>query len=597
MLGLSAARIRLVSGLWLFVYAATHLANHALGLVSLQAMEEGREVFLAFWRLPPVEGLLLLALIVHMAAALVALWQRRGLRLPWVEYLQLSLGLLIPSYLFVHILATGWLHRCCGVEDSYAYLLNLVWPRAAANQVLLILLVWTHGVVGVHRWLRLKPAYRRVQASLLVLAVLLPALAVGGFMAAGREAALRRDLEPTAWQAVGAAQGWPVPEAVRERMVQTPERQLVNLFLMLLLTIVLLRGARSLWERRNLVRLVYPGGIEVAVPRGLTVLEASRRAGIPHVGICGGRGRCSTCRVRVGQGADRLPPPSSEEARVLARIGAGPEVRLACQIRPTATLALAPLMPADATIEAVLRPAEPTHGVERSIAVLFADLRGFTKLAEGRLPYDTVFILNRYFDRMGASIERAGGRIDKFIGDGIMALFGIEDGPAAGARSAILAVRGMAEALAELNRELAVELEAPLRIAVGLHLGPVILGEMGHGRAVALTAVGDTVNVASRLESVGKELDVQLVLSDAVAEHAGLPVQDCTVRAVDIRGRSEPLKVHLVADAATLPLLATPRPAPGWRRLAALAPVGWPQAGGRAVASTSAIRRSSSGHG
>ena len=118
---------------------------------------------------------------------------------------------------------------------------------------------------------------------------------------------------------------------------------------------------------------------------------------------------------------------------MLARIGAPPDVRLACQTRPTAR---SRRDAADAgygwTRGRCAERDGPGHGVEREIAVLFADLRGFTRLSEGRLPYDTVFILNRYFKAMGEAIEGAGGRVDKFIGDGIMALFGLESGAGRG---------------------------------------------------------------------------------------------------------------------------------------------------------------------
>ena len=114
-------------------------------------------------------------------------------------------------------------------------------------------------------------------------------------------------------------------------------------------------------------------------------------------------------------------------------------MRLACQIRPSGDLTVTPLMPADAGLRAVMSAMDPRSGVEREVAVLFADLRGFTRFSEGRLPYDTVFVLNRYFATMGSAIENAGGRVDKFIGDGIMALFGLERGPERAARTALAA--------------------------------------------------------------------------------------------------------------------------------------------------------------
>lgn len=546
-------RVRLATGLFLFLFVATHLANHALGLISLAAAEAGRAVFLAFWRFPPVEAALALALLVHLGLGLHRLWERRTLRMRAVELVQLGLGLLIPLYLTSHILGTGWLHRCCGVNDSYGYFLGRAWPDGATRQTLLVLIVWLHGVIGVHQWLRLKPGYRRFQPWLLAAATLLPVLAVGGFVSAGRELAVLQHLDPGAWERIARPQPWAFEPDFRESWVQVPEDWITGGFLAAVVLILALRGLRAWWVRRRHVRILYPGGREVSVPRGFSVLEASRMGGVPHAAVCGGRGRCSTCRVRVGQGAERLPPPSPEEQRVLARIGAPPDVRLACQIRPASPLAVTPLMPATAGRTEVLAPVDPALGTERAVAVLFADLRGFTRLSESRLPYDTVFVLNRYFAAVGAAVEAAGGRVDKFIGDGVMALFGLAEPPPVAARNALVAARGMAVALDRLNRELAVELDEPLRLAIGLHLGHAILGEMGHGPARALTAIGDTVNVASRLETLAKELDCQLVVSEAAARAAG-GLEDHPRREVDLRGRAGPIAVRLVADARALPL-------------------------------------------
>ena len=176
-------------------------------------------------------------------------------------------------------------------------------------------------------------------------------------------------------------------------------------------------------------------------------------------------------------------------------------------------------------------------------------------MAEHKLPYDVVFILNQYFRTMGQAIEYAGGHVDKFIGDGIMALFGIEEGPEAGARNALSAARAMAEVLEELNRALAHDLREPLRIGIGLHCGPAIVGEMGYKHATALTAIGDAVNVASRLEATSKELACQVVISRDVADRAGVDLADFPAHQVEVRGRGQPLTVYAVADGRTIPEL------------------------------------------
>jgi adenylate cyclase len=184
--------------------------------------------------------------------------------------------------------------------------------------------------------------------------------------------------------------------------------------------------------------------------------------------------------------------------------------------------------------------------------VLFADLRAFTQLAEHRLPYDVVFLLNRYFRAMGIAVEAAGGQIDKFIGDGVMALFGVGGRPTDGCRRALVAARAMAEALHELNRSLASDINEPLRIGIGIHAGPAIVGEMGYGRATSVTAVGDTVNTASRLETLTKDYGCQLVISDAVADYAGLDVAAFARHEIAIRGRKDALAIRIIGDARAL---------------------------------------------
>ncbi|MFM7344327.1 MAG: adenylate/guanylate cyclase domain-containing protein, partial [Tagaea sp.] len=185
-----------------------------------------------------------------------------------------------------------------------------------------------------------------------------------------------------------------------------------------------------------------------------------------------------------------------------------------------------------------------SQGRELDIVVLFADLRGFTGLSAGQLPYDTVFLLNRYFAAMGRAIEASGGTVDKFIGDGVMALFGADGRRAAdAARQALSAARAMGEALAALNAELAHDLKAPLRIGIGLHAGPAIVGEMGYGRAMHLTAIGDTVNAASRIEGLSKDFAAELVVSEAVFARAGIAT-GAKPHEVDLRGREGKMKVY-----------------------------------------------------
>ncbi|HEY0352729.1 MAG TPA: adenylate/guanylate cyclase domain-containing protein, partial [Enterovirga sp.] len=240
-----------------------------------------------------------------------------------------------------------------------------------------------------------------------------------------------------------------------------------------------------------------------------------------------------------------------QERATLVRIKAGPNVRLACQFRPSQNLSVVPVLPGS-TRPARSAQSAGARGQEREIAVLFCDLRGFTRFAEHRLPFDTVFMLNRYFETVGHAVEEAGGHLDKFIGDGALALFGLNTAPPEASRQAVQAALGVARGIADLNRTYASELENPMRVAMGLHVGPTIVGEMGYGRAVGLTAIGDTINTASRLEGLAKELDAELVLSTDLAESGALDLSGHRRQTLAVRGRAAPLEAWIIPHAAEI---------------------------------------------
>jgi adenylate cyclase len=553
------SRLRLASGLTLFVFVGTHLLNHALGLIGLEAMEAGRRVFVFIWRSWPGTILLYGGALLHLSLVLTSIYRKRGWRaVTGSEYLQIALGLCVPILVAEHAIANRGAHEAFGLDDSYALVLLALWtqkPELGFTQCVLVLIAWTHGCMGVHFWLRLKPSYPVLRRFLYPAALLLPTLAIVGFIDGGRQldalladpifrerlTAPLRDLPPQA------------PAWVKE-MVSRAEIG----FVAVLATLLLARLARAGVERRrDFITLTYPDGRRVGVRRGTSVLEASRLSGIPHASVCGGRGRCSTCRVRLGEGREDVPPAGEDERRVLARVGAPDIVRLACQLRPTSDLQVTPLLLPTATArDGFHRPAEH-QGSEREICILFADLRAFTRFSEKKLPYDVVFVLNQYFRAMGEAIENAGGQVDKFIGDGVMALFGLDTDSGRGCAQALAAARDMAAALRKLNQTLADDLAEPLRIGIGLHAGTVIVGEMGHRRVMSVTAIGDAVNTASRLESMTKQFGAQLVVSRRVGKRAGVNLKGFPRFDLEVRGRTEPLTVYIVADAQSLDAVLT----------------------------------------
>jgi adenylate cyclase len=414
-------RLHLITGLVLFAYLLTHLLNLALGLISLDALEAGRRAFLLLWRNLPMTVLLYGALVVHIGLAFRALYRRRRLKMPAWEAAQIGLGFAIPPLLVLHVLGTRIAYEFFGTEDSYVYILLVYFlfsPVLGVKQVAVVLVAWLHVSIGLHFWLRIRPWYPKAAAYLFAGALLLPAFSLAGYLVAGREV-LRLAQDP-AWLAAAQARIHFV-DAEGARLLTSLENGLLAAMAALLALTLLARLVRAWWQRRGIVLVIYPDGRRVAVSAGTTILEASRGAGIPHASVCGGRGRCSTCRVRVGAGAERLPPASEAEARVLARVGAAPNTRLACQTRPAADIEVTPLLPSAAGPREAAAAARHRQGEEREVAILFADLRGFTALAEDKLPYDVVFVLNRYFTAMGTAVmaRSPSGLIETLGGDSI----------------------------------------------------------------------------------------------------------------------------------------------------------------------------------
>ncbi len=548
-------RVRLACGLVMFTYVALHFAMHALGLWSFQAMQQGTYVHDAVWHSLPGTWLLYGAFAIHFTLALYALYARRSFRMGASELTRLALGFSIVPLVAGHFAGGRYAWSTAGIDRRYDVLLPLLFstePVYGWMQVTAMLVTWTHGCLGIHFWLRERTWYPRAAPMLLVIAIMWPTLALLGLFEGTREILARAP--PAAAYGGAYDDGYGSSAADSDLAANTREvvQGIWGAYLLLLAGVLGARGVRSLVERRGgTVRIAYPGGREVRVPIGYPVLEASRAARIPHASICGGRGRCTTCRVRVLRGVESLPAPGASEQAALDRLRAGPNVRLACQLRPHADIAVLPLLPPDVTADDPRRTRE-SASMEHFVAIMFVDIRRSTALFERRLPYDAVFLLNHYFDAVAGAVVDAGGMPSQFIGDGLMAIFGMRTDARTACRQALHAARLVGERLGEMNRSLAGDLVEPIEVGVGLHAGNAILGEIGYRERHVMTAIGDAVHVASRLQDACKDYACALVVSQSMADTAEVDLAMHPQHDIPVRGRAEGMRIRAVRDLGML---------------------------------------------
>nr|WP_289852101.1 adenylate/guanylate cyclase domain-containing protein [Rhizobium sp. SSA_523] len=539
-------RARILSGLIIFLFLLMHTLNHSMGLISVRAADQARPLLLAVWRSAPGTFLLYGSFVVHIVLVLRTLYIRRSLSMPNGEAIQILLGLLVPVLIIDHILSTRVASTLFHLRDSYETIVHLLWsksPRDGVIQSIALIVIWAHGCLGIHFWLRHRAWYVQLWPWILTFAILVPTLSLLGFAQMGRT--LANPTFPLSGFPGGTYDPTLLPAGAADTL-RDIKAVLYSGLAGALFFVLAARLIRWLKARAHLVTIRYITGEVISVPRGFTVLEASRVAGKAHYAVCGGKGRCSTCRVQIIDGQDNLPPPDQLESHTLERIHAEPGVRLACQLRPTGTVTLSPILVALPQTQGTPDNYEAIPGREREIAILFCDIRNFTSLSESRLPFDIVFLLNRYFAVVGSAVEAAGGRVDKFIGDGAMALFGISEGMDEGCRQAVRAAAAIMDGVDELNRQMAQDLTVPLRVAIGIHAGSAVVGTLGYGQTRNLTAIGDTVNVASRMEATAKELDMPLVISEPVASCSGVDTTGADAREITVRGRTIPLKIFVL---------------------------------------------------
>ena len=543
-------RARMYSGLVIFLYVTVHLVNHSTGLISLEAMEGLRQRVSAFNRHIIVTVILYTALLVHALLGFQHLLTRRSFKMSAKDWIQLVTSFILPLALLPHMLASSYAPRFKDTQANYKLVLDGTLEDGGIYFMgLFVIFVWVHGIIGITSMVKFHPVYQKYKNAFLVISWLLPILAVLGAFTASKELATGIENNKISMAQVYAASN--IGKDLEAELMQTSDMLMLNYLYVLLAVTLFVFVVHQLRKAFRKIKITYPNGKEVRVTKGTSILEASREHRIGHVSMCGGRGRCSTCRVRVMSDLEALPPRNGIERVVAERLSLQDNVRLACQLRPTSSLEVRPLV--NAPIENLTtEDRESLCGREEEIVVMFVDLRGFTAISEKLLPYDTVYLLNQYFKIAGEAIVQSGGRIDKFIGDGIMALFTDGVGVEENSKNALLAAGKLAEGLKELSSDTTSDFGSDLNFGVGIHAGTSVVGAMGYGENITDTAIGDCVNVASRLEQLTKEEECQLIITSDLYQRSGLPVQASFEKNVTVKGKSEAFKILAFKDASAL---------------------------------------------
>ncbi|MEO8523212.1 MAG: 2Fe-2S iron-sulfur cluster-binding protein [Caldimonas sp.] len=539
----SARDLRLSSGLVLLFYVALHLVNHSLGLVSVAVAELGLTLALRIWHSVPGTLMLYGAAGTHLALAFHSIYARRTLRMAPLDLLRIGLGLGIPTLLIGHAIGTRLAWEALQQSPQYTRVVWSLWSAGGQGlQLALLVPGWLHGCLGIHLAFRQRPLYHRWHWILFAMALLLPVLGGLGFLAMGKE--LAADLSRRARLDAGITlnhESAALLLRVREALLAAYGAAIAAVFAA--------RGIRRGVERHlgALITIEYPHRT-VHVPRGWSVLEASRSHHIEHVSMCGGRARCSTCRVFVARGDAHCSAPDPEEQATLTRIGAGVGVRLACRLRPSGNIAIVPLlrlgrhssMPVDASA---------TVGIDREVVLIHIEWRNRDALAGQVLPQDAVLLTRLFIEAVSATLSAVGGTECDQGSSSTVAIFDLGDSPDMSSRNALAGAKSLDLALSELAGCWQDSFGIAPDFALRMHVGHAVVGETGIGRAHRLTAAGPVVEALGRLLEVAGQQARVLVSTDVLLQ-AGARPED--LRALAVRDLAGVPRLSFVA----LPCLA-----------------------------------------
>lgn len=292
-----------------------------------------------------------------------------------------------------------------------------------------------------------------------------------------------------------------------------------------------------------------PDEMSIPLSGPANLLELLVDAGAPIAHLCGGRARCSTCRVRVVDGLEVLTDRTEPEKAMAAKLDFPDEVRLACQTEATGSVRLWRLVldRIDLEMASQLGGGHYTGPIGREVeaSIVFVDVAGFTAMSESLPPYDVVHLLNRFFNRVGDAVDAAGGRVDNYMGDGLLAVFGVDSSE----DSAFCAVQAGLEILDvadDMHDYVSRIYGHAFNVRIGVSHGEVIFGLMGAEASARETVVGDVVNTASRLESANKRTGTRMLVTDTIFKRTAGRVEYAERLELDLPGKDGHVVAHPV---------------------------------------------------
>lgn len=522
--------LRLGSGLILLAYVTSHLINHALGLVSMAAAEAGLKWAVVLWHSAPGTVLLYGAALIHIALAFAALYQRRTLRMPAIEWLRIVLGFGMPLLLIGHVVATRTAYELYNLPPEYARVIPGIWSSGNEwMQLGLLAPGWIHGCLGIHIAFGHRRWYRQSFLVLFAFALQLPVLSALGFITMSRELVTHVAPALSSAQSHGspatstASSGSPPDQGARARITEIRQTA-IWVYALIFVAVAGARGLRMAAERqrRLLVKVQLPDR-SFTMPRGWTVLEGLRSQNITHLSVCGGRARCSTCRVQVVAGFENCAPARNDEMRLLSKIAAGMTTRLACQLRPQQDIELIPLLsPADTRPFVALRSGDGRKNpTERLHLLVQLSLQPMTKGAANLVPGDTWMMMQQTTAVVQRAARRLGAEITPWAGDRITLLVAAQRHNSNRAAPVLREINVLIEKLTELTGRHTNLLAQPSHLRLSLHHAPVFVGNLQVDGQHQLAALGDAMDLLEKMANTGRGLVFEVLVSEQAVAWLG----------------------------------------------------------------------------